>query len=698
MTDAIMTLGPDGEAPESGSDSEACRRLFEEVAMPLVDLRDTSLQALDESNATAGDMQSQLLLAYRGSETSRAVYSQSALTTNKLGLNKFLQAMLPWPIFFGVVCSLELPTIVVGFHYSGLTYLAVMAAFFLGIASISSLMILSGIKMLRGCKFSKSLLEPDHIAISPQGINLQWSSTIFSFMGLVLPWKRIALVYIEEHRSGDEKHEVLCIRDNLGKALRLDCSAFASDVLIKALQKRAPWAVKEPPMVLALQPAQNMRWRYLLSWFGSIMRSDLRSDLASVGQGDESSLVARIRRTSVYREEANNHIRQIWSNYIMFLRQRFRDTPRKGQEQFIMRMCQTLTIGAFILGTSLFYPFLPPMIRVVLLPGVLVLSWWLGTRVVARKAVSMFEQEMQPRERLSQKGFALISNPELKQGKYRILKSMDNTSGKYYLAEVTQSGRSETGPVTLRGVLGFDQVAHAGAALVKVQQFILPAEQDPYQLYMMLDHFEREVRRLSRVNSNNISRWLDVFLEDMSLYVVTEYDAGKTLRQCVDESGPFSELKVREFALEMCEILSHLHKLDPAYIHKGFTPDALILSENQFVKLNQFVIGTQLLPSRLSSPGLDRRYLPIEQLHNHECPQCDIYAFGASLYFLLTGRDPKPFVASNALLDGASVSERFSAIIARATEPSPRNRYESVDDIKTDILDLANSETSLLLL
>ncbi len=562
------------------SSRKDCEEVLDEVAMPLLDLRDTSLQALDESNSTVGDLQSQLLLAYGGSESPSRIFSRSLLQSNALGFNKLAQAYLPIPCLIGAIASVELPAFVVTLHMSGLEYLIVMMAYFLiasaGVLTILSLSILDMRRGIGAFSWSK-LLEPDHIAISPQGLNLQWSGKFFSYMGLVLPWKRIALVYFEEHGSGDEKYEVLCIRDNLGKALRLDCREFASGVLIKALQKRAPWAVKASSMVLALQPVQQYRWSYLVRWTVDIMRS----------------LSAKRRP--------------------------------------------------------------------------------IATETMVGKS--------------------------LKKGKYKITDTSPlRKFGIDHIAEVSRGGNGSSQATSFRGLNTVGEVENSCSSQVRIRQFILPTKQGPSQWYWMLHHIEREVRRLSCINNNNIIRWLDVFVEDGSIFVVTEYDASKTLREIVQGSGPLKEARVREIALEMCEILLHLHYLDPPYIHKAFTPDSLILAKGGFVKLNQFAIGMQLLPSQFNCAGFDRRYTPLELLRGHESAQSDIYAFGGTLFYLLTGQDPKPFVRSNPKSLCPEISQRFNEIISKATEPNAQLRHDSVQAIKDAILELANSETSLVLL
>lgn len=569
--------------PSSGAE---CERVLSEVALPLFDLRDTSLQALDQCNSTAGDLQSQLLLAYRGSETPARVFSRSFFTSNSLGLFKCIQAYLPIPVFVGTIAGFELPAILAACHFEGIFMQMLLFYIFISISSFLSIVLASVLRHRRRSVRMRNdeqssmanVFEPDHIAISPQGINLQWSAKYFSYMGLVLPWKRIALAYVEEHVDSltGEAYEILCIRDNVGKALRLDCRAFASGVLIKALQKRAPWAVKAPPMVLALQPVQLFRWQYLVKWSYSISRN-----LSN--------------RTSALTELAQ---------------------------------------------------------------GVL-----------------------------------------LKKGKYKIIETLPvRKFGTEHLAEVMTEGTGESNLVAVKGLNLHDQTASSCSTKVRIQQFILPPRQKFSQWYWTISHFEHEVRRLSYVNSNNITRWLDVFIENGSAFVVTEYDASKSLRQIVRESGRLSESRVREIALELCEILIHLHQLDPPFVHKALTPDVLVQAKEGFVKLNHFAVGQQLVPSQIFASYFDRRYMSLELLRDRPSHQSDIYSLGCILFFLLTGEDPKPFQQSNPRNMHPEISERFNEIVLRSTQPAASQRFESAQEIKELILDLANSETRLALL
>jgi serine/threonine-protein kinase len=155
---------------------------------------------------------------------------------------------------------------------------------------------------------------------------------------------------------------------------------------------------------------------------------------------------------------------------------------------------------------------------------------------------------------------------------------------------------------------------------------------------------------------------------------------------------------VREIALELCEILIHLHQLDPPYVHKALTPDALVEAKEGFVKLNLFSVGQQLVPSQMFASYFDRRYMSLELLRDRASHQSDIYSFGCILFFLLTGEDPKPFQQSNPRNLYPEISERFNEVVLKSTEPAASQRFDSAQEIKELILELANSETRLALL
>ncbi|WP_441854002.1 hypothetical protein, partial [Pseudoalteromonas distincta] len=68
------------------------------------------------------------------------------------------------------------------------------------------------------------------------------------------------------------------------------------------------------------------------------------------------------------------------------------------------------------------------------------------------------------------------------------------------------------------------------------------------------------------------------------------------------------------------------------------------------------------------------------------CTQSDLYSFGATLFFLLTGKEPTPIAVSRPAAANSKVSQVLDGIVSKATSISLAERYQSATDILTELL------------
>lgn len=221
--------------------------------------------------------------------------------------------------------------------------------------------------------------------------------------------------------------------------------------------------------------------------------------------------------------------------------------------------------------------------------------------------------------------------------------------------------------------------------IVVLKEFVLPAEASLRVSKRAFEAIERESELLSKVSHPRIVALLDLFVDDQRAYMVLERVPGRNLRQVVIEGGTIGEHDLLDFALQMCDVLKHLHTLSPPVVHRDFTPDNLILNPESGIKLIDFNVAQQYESSATRTVVGKHSYLPPEQFRGKACPQSDIYAMGATLYYLLTGQDPEPITVAHPAEILPVISHRLDAIVAKCTAQELCNRYENTDQITADL-------------
>lgn len=85
-------------------------------------------------------------------------------------------------------------------------------------------------------------------------------------------------------------------------------------------------------------------------------------------------------------------LQNMWANYRRVLKTSWQRMPRTEQEALITRLCQIVTMGVSVLVLMFFYSFLPKLIAIFAVPGVLVASFYTGTKIVAPIIAAQYDQ------------------------------------------------------------------------------------------------------------------------------------------------------------------------------------------------------------------------------------------------------------------------------------------------------------------
>jgi eukaryotic-like serine/threonine-protein kinase len=217
--------------------------------------------------------------------------------------------------------------------------------------------------------------------------------------------------------------------------------------------------------------------------------------------------------------------------------------------------------------------------------------------------------------------------------------------------------------------------------------------------------FLHEATVLARLDHPNLPKVSDYFSVGPCDYLVMDYIPGKDLRTLMldaKQSNIFlSEEDVLSWANQLADALTYLHSQTPPLVHRDVKPSNLKITPTGLLKLVDFGLVKALVPDEMTITVIQGRgtalYTPLEQYGGdglHTDIRSDIYAFGCTLYHLLTNTPPEDarqrFLHPESLplprKLNPSISPRTERAILWAMELHPDDRPETAEDLRQYLL------------
>lgn len=190
--------------------------------------------------------------------------------------------------------------------------------------------------------------------------------------------------------------------------------------------------------------------------------------------------------------------------------------------------------------------------------------------------------------------------------------------------------------------------------------------------------FEREASLLMKLNYPNIVHVLDCFTENGRNYLLLDYVNGVDLRQLVKQNGPQSEANVLDWGIQIANAVKYLHEREQPIIHRDLTPDNLVLRNDGQVIIVDFGAANELIGNATGTFVGKHSFIAPEQFRGKATTHSDIYAFGCTLFFLLTGQEPEALSPSIPKEHNPNVSDELSELVESCTKLEVTDRYQSV--------------------
>jgi WD40 repeat protein len=178
--------------------------------------------------------------------------------------------------------------------------------------------------------------------------------------------------------------------------------------------------------------------------------------------------------------------------------------------------------------------------------------------------------------------------------------------------------------------------------------------------------FLAEAAVVARLRHPNVVQVYGAGDHDGYPYLELEYVEGGSLAQALD-GAPWSPRRAAALVEGLARAMAEAHRL--RVVHRDLKPANVLLAADGAPKVTDFGLAKSLGDSSLTRPGAilgTPGYMAPEQAEGgtgHVGPSADVYALGAILYELLTGRPP---------FRGETVLETLQHV--RSAEPAPPSR------------------------
>jgi serine/threonine protein kinase len=233
-----------------------------------------------------------------------------------------------------------------------------------------------------------------------------------------------------------------------------------------------------------------------------------------------------------------------------------------------------------------------------------------------------------------------------------------------------------------------------------------------------LHRFEQEARAVAALNHPNILAIFDTGQQNGSPYLVSELLEGETLRTVLD-GGVLQQRKTIEYGVQIAQGLAAAH--EKGIVHRDLKPENVFITKDGRVKILDFglaklaqkaaVADGVTLTSSHTAAGMvmgTASYMAPEQVRGDAAdPRTDIFAFGAVLYEMASGkrafrRDTTAETMTAVLKEdppelndaGYPISPALDRIVRRCLEKTPDQRFQSSKDLSFALAALSGMDSS----
>jgi len=225
----------------------------------------------------------------------------------------------------------------------------------------------------------------------------------------------------------------------------------------------------------------------------------------------------------------------------------------------------------------------------------------------------------------------------------------------------------------------------------------------------IIERFRNELKIARKIRHKNVCQMFDLERGEGIYFITMEYVSGDDLKTTIQRLGRISEGKILIIAKQICKGLGEAHAR--GVVHRDLKPHNIMIDRAGDVRLMDFGIARTQVTEGLTETGAmigTPEYMSPEQAMGEKIDKrSDIYSFGIILFELATGRTPfkgdtavsvamkhKTEIPPEPREFNEHISPKLNDLILKCLEKDREKRFQSVDEILSEIGDIEEGRPS----
>lgn len=194
-----------------------------------------------------------------------------------------------------------------------------------------------------------------------------------------------------------------------------------------------------------------------------------------------------------------------------------------------------------------------------------------------------------------------------------------------------------------------------------------------------------EVMMMKQLDYWMFPRIVDAWQEEACYYIVSDYIEGISMEALLKRTQ-IPVQKALDWAAELAYALKYLHENDPPILYLDLKPENIMVKPNGTISLIDFGIAQRLADPKLpfGTPGYAAPEQYGEGQHQSSLgAQTDIFAFGMTLYAMLSGSNPVRNlpVQIKKIAENKKINKKIRYFILHCIDSNPKKRFQNLQEL-----------------